>query len=65
MTASLFAVTLGEVFQYALDRREPPLLPQPTFRDTIMSRVAIAIAVASVLLFVGTCTLWYLAMMAD
>ena len=30
-----------------------------------MSRVAIAIAVGSVLLFVGTGTLWYLALTAD
>jgi hypothetical protein len=30
-----------------------------------MSRVAIGIAVACVLLFFGTCTLWYLALMAD
>jgi len=40
-------------------------LAQPAFRDTILSRVAIAIAIASVLLFVGTCTLWYLALTAD
>jgi len=40
-------------------------MPQPTFRDTMMSRVAIAIAIGSVMLFAGTCTLWYLALMAD
>jgi len=40
-------------------------MPQPTFRDTIMSRVAVAIAIGSVLLFTGTCALWYLALTAD
>jgi len=40
-------------------------LPQPTFRDTIFSRIAVAIAVGSVLLLLGTCTLWYLVLTAD
>jgi hypothetical protein len=40
-------------------------LTQPTFRDAILSRVAIVIALGSVLLFAGYCALLYLALMAD